>query len=77
MSAVTGSGPRAQEGLGLILTVSQREVVPHQARTEDAKAKILACSDPSMSLYPLRQEEQQKKKKIVLVWQFLGNLKTE
>ena len=28
MSAVTGSWPRAQEGLGLILTMSQGEVVP-------------------------------------------------
>ena len=34
---------------------------PHQARTEDAKAKTLACSDPSMSLYPLRQEDQTNK----------------
>lgn len=65
-------------GFGFDPDCEPRRSGPHQARTEDTKAKTLACSDPSMSLYPPRQEDRKKKKKkIDLVWRFLGNLKTE
>ena len=49
-------------GFGFDPDHEPRRSGPHQARTEDAEAKILACSDPSMSLYPLRQEDQKRKK---------------
>lgn len=45
-------------GFGFDPDCEPRRGGPHQGRTEDAKAKTLACSDPSMSLYPLRQEDQ-------------------
>ena len=58
---VSSNGPLAwgSEDLGLILTVSHGEPIPtRQGQPEDAEP--LTSSDPSMSLTPLRQEDQRK-----------------